>query len=167
VGGGIKVHSTLRPLNGLLCQPRWNDWQGKPKYSEKTCPSAALSTTSPTCCPYANPGRRGGKPESNRWATARPTFMIRYVLRETVLLRVLHSNLYCKITLYSQHHLTLYQSVLGDASVYCIVTCVSVTIDGFWIDDRLYWTLWYSAWLQFTVTQTLGSTVTSSVAVTR
>jgi hypothetical protein len=21
VGGGIKVHSTLRPLNGLLCQP--------------------------------------------------------------------------------------------------------------------------------------------------
>jgi hypothetical protein len=22
VGGGIKVHSTLRPLNGPLCQPR-------------------------------------------------------------------------------------------------------------------------------------------------
>jgi hypothetical protein len=22
VGGGIKFHSTLRPLNGLLCQPR-------------------------------------------------------------------------------------------------------------------------------------------------
>jgi hypothetical protein len=22
VGGGIKVHSTLRPLNGLLCKPR-------------------------------------------------------------------------------------------------------------------------------------------------
>jgi hypothetical protein len=22
VGGGIKVYSTLRPLNGLLCQPR-------------------------------------------------------------------------------------------------------------------------------------------------
>jgi hypothetical protein len=31
-----------------------------------------LSTTNPTCCPYANPGRRGGKPASNRWATARP-----------------------------------------------------------------------------------------------
>jgi hypothetical protein len=45
---------------------RWNDWQGKPKYSEKTWPSAALSTTYPTCCPYANPGRRGGKPVSNR-----------------------------------------------------------------------------------------------------
>jgi hypothetical protein len=23
------------------------DWQGKPKYSEKTCPSATLSTTKP------------------------------------------------------------------------------------------------------------------------
>jgi hypothetical protein len=22
VGGGIKVHSTLRPINGLFCQPR-------------------------------------------------------------------------------------------------------------------------------------------------
>jgi hypothetical protein len=25
-----------------------NDWQGKPKYSEKTCTSDALSTTDPT-----------------------------------------------------------------------------------------------------------------------
>jgi hypothetical protein len=43
-----------------------NDWQGEPKYSEKTYPSAALSTTNPTCCPGANPGRRGGKPATNR-----------------------------------------------------------------------------------------------------
>jgi hypothetical protein len=75
VGGGIQ----LGPLgtaatNGLLCSPGWlwwrrnwwNDWQGKPKYSEKTCPSAALSTTNTTCCPDANPGRRSGKPASNR-----------------------------------------------------------------------------------------------------
>jgi hypothetical protein len=27
---------------------RWNVWQGKPKFSEKTYPSAALSTTNPT-----------------------------------------------------------------------------------------------------------------------
>jgi hypothetical protein len=75
VGGGVQ----LGPLgtaatNGLLCQPRvimmmenwWYDWQGKPKYSEKTCPNAALSTINPTCCPDANPGRRDGKPATNR-----------------------------------------------------------------------------------------------------
>jgi hypothetical protein len=47
---------------------RWNeDWQGKPKYSEKTCPSATLSTTNPTWPdPGLNPGRRGGKPATNR-----------------------------------------------------------------------------------------------------
>jgi hypothetical protein len=45
----------------------WNeDWQGKPKYSEKTCPSATLSTTNPTWPdPGSNPGRRGGKSATN------------------------------------------------------------------------------------------------------
>jgi hypothetical protein len=38
----------------------------EPKYSEKTCPSAALSTTNPTRCPDANPVRCGGKPATNR-----------------------------------------------------------------------------------------------------
>jgi hypothetical protein len=38
----------------------------KPKYSGKTCSSVALSTTNPTCCPDANPGRRGGKSATNR-----------------------------------------------------------------------------------------------------
>jgi hypothetical protein len=36
------------------------------KYSEKTCPNAALSTINPTCCPEANPGRHGAKPATNR-----------------------------------------------------------------------------------------------------
>jgi hypothetical protein len=47
---------------------RWNkDLQGKPKYSEKTCPSAALSTTNPTWPELgSNPGRRGRKPMTNR-----------------------------------------------------------------------------------------------------
>jgi hypothetical protein len=47
---------------------RWNeDWQGKPKYSENTCPSATLSTTNPTWPdPGLNPGRHGGKPATNR-----------------------------------------------------------------------------------------------------
>jgi hypothetical protein len=47
---------------------RWNaNWQGKPKYSEKTSPSATLSTTNPTWPdPGSNPGRRGGKQVTNR-----------------------------------------------------------------------------------------------------
>jgi hypothetical protein len=46
----------------------WNEeWQGKPKYSKKTCPSATLFTTNPTWPdPGSNPGRRGGKPATNR-----------------------------------------------------------------------------------------------------
>jgi hypothetical protein len=37
-----------------------DDWQDKPKYLQKTCPSAALSTTNP----HALPGR---KPGPRRW----------------------------------------------------------------------------------------------------
>jgi hypothetical protein len=84
VGGGVKVHSTLRPLNGLLCQPRVIMIMEKSveRLARETevlgenLPSAALSTTNPTCCPYANTGRRGGKAASNRWATARPAVII-------------------------------------------------------------------------------------------
>jgi hypothetical protein len=47
-----------------LWSNRWNaNWQGTPKYSEKTYPSATLSTTNPT---WADPGSRGGKPTTNR-----------------------------------------------------------------------------------------------------
>jgi hypothetical protein len=47
----------------------WNEWQGKPKYWEKTCPGATLSTTNPTWPdPGLNPGRRGGKPAPNRFS---------------------------------------------------------------------------------------------------
>jgi hypothetical protein len=43
------------------------NWLGKPKYSEKTCPGATLSTTNPTLPdPGSNPGRRSGKPATNR-----------------------------------------------------------------------------------------------------
>jgi hypothetical protein len=47
---------------------RWNEnWEGKPKYSEKTCPSVTLSTTNPTWPNLGSkPGRRGGKPATNR-----------------------------------------------------------------------------------------------------
>jgi hypothetical protein len=67
------VHSTLRPLIGLLCQPRvimmmekLVDWiLGETEVSEKTSPSAALSTTNPMFCLVTNSGRRGGKPATN------------------------------------------------------------------------------------------------------
>jgi hypothetical protein len=51
-----------------VCSRRWNEkWQGKPKYSEKTCPSATLSITNPTWPDLSsNPGFRGGKPATNR-----------------------------------------------------------------------------------------------------
>jgi hypothetical protein len=45
------------------------EWRlaGESKYSEKTCPSATLPTTNPTWLdPHLNPGRRGGKPATNR-----------------------------------------------------------------------------------------------------
>jgi hypothetical protein len=47
---------------------RWNEhWQGKPKYSEKTYPSATLSTTNPTWPDLGlNPDRHGRKPATNR-----------------------------------------------------------------------------------------------------
>jgi hypothetical protein len=61
-----------------LWRNRWNDWQGKQEYSEKTCPSAALSTTKPTCFSYVKPGRYGEKPACNRWATARPVEALCY-----------------------------------------------------------------------------------------
>jgi hypothetical protein len=68
----------LRPFIGLLYQP-WmidrddcgaisgmNEWQGKLKYWEETCPSAALSTTDPTCRgPGATPGRRCSTPATD------------------------------------------------------------------------------------------------------
>jgi hypothetical protein len=76
VGGGVQVGpldtaATNRPIvpapgdydDGEIW---WNNLQGKPKYSEKTCPSFALSTTNSTCCPDGNPGRRCGKPATNR-----------------------------------------------------------------------------------------------------
>jgi hypothetical protein len=83
------VHLALRPLLAYCTSPRryrwwwlwsnwWNkDWQGKPKYWEKTCPSATLSTTYPTWPdPGLNLGRRGGKPATNRlsYGVARVSF---------------------------------------------------------------------------------------------
>jgi hypothetical protein len=70
-GGGVQTGST-RHVGHLLAYCTcpgwlwgwrlwWTEWQGKPKYSEKTCPGATLSTTNPTWPdPGLNTGRRGG-----------------------------------------------------------------------------------------------------------
>jgi hypothetical protein len=78
---------TLRPLIAVLCQfwmidangcgaiSGMNVWQGKQKYSEATCPSAALSTTGPTALKWgSNRVRPCGKPATNRpsYGTAQP-----------------------------------------------------------------------------------------------
>jgi hypothetical protein len=70
------VHLAHRPLLAYCTFPRWlwswriwwnEDWQGKQKYSEKTCPSPTPSTTNPTSPdPGVNLDRRGGKPVTNR-----------------------------------------------------------------------------------------------------
>jgi hypothetical protein len=44
-----------------------NEWQGKPKYLEGTCPNAALSTRDCTCSDRgSNLGNSNGKPATNR-----------------------------------------------------------------------------------------------------
>jgi hypothetical protein len=52
----------------LVWSSRWmENWQRKPKHSEKTCPSATLSTTNPTWSDLcSNPSRYTGKPRTNR-----------------------------------------------------------------------------------------------------
>jgi hypothetical protein len=79
-GAGVEPNPLLlRPFIGLLSQP-WmidgddcgeisgmDEWRGKPKYSEETCPSAAQLTIDPTSLdPGWNPGHRGGRAATNR-----------------------------------------------------------------------------------------------------
>jgi hypothetical protein len=60
---------------------QWDEnWQGKPKYLEKACSSATLSTTNPTWSDLgSNRGRRDGKPATNRLSYGTTT--IRSLLR--------------------------------------------------------------------------------------
>jgi hypothetical protein len=66
----------------------WNEnWQGKQKYSEETCPSVTLSTTNLTWPDLgSNPGRRGGKPATNRlsYVTVIALYITQYKKRNEV-----------------------------------------------------------------------------------
>jgi hypothetical protein len=76
MGGGVEsnwVHSALRPLIGLLCQPRvimmmekLVEWLAREiEVLGENLPQCRSVHKSLTCCPDANPDRRGGKPAIN------------------------------------------------------------------------------------------------------
>jgi hypothetical protein len=83
---------------GLLYKPQmideddfwsnwWNEnWQGKPKYSEKTCPSATLSTTkSHMTRPWLEPRTAAvGSQLLTAWAMARPGYIFTLLSTEEV-----------------------------------------------------------------------------------
>jgi hypothetical protein len=63
------------------CRNWWNDdWQGKPKYSEKTCLSAALSTANPTCSAQMwTRAAAVGSQWLTTWATTRPMYICKCI----------------------------------------------------------------------------------------
>jgi hypothetical protein len=64
---------------------RNEDWQGKPKFSEKTCSSATFSTTYATWPDLgSNPGRRGGKPATNSLSYGTVLSAVRLVIFRNV-----------------------------------------------------------------------------------
>jgi hypothetical protein len=74
VGAGVQLGPLGTAATNRPIVPAASDYDdgeiggmiGRGKYSEKTYPNAALSTTNHTCCPEASPGRRGGKPATKR-----------------------------------------------------------------------------------------------------
>jgi hypothetical protein len=69
---------------------QWNEnWQGKPKYSEKICLSATLSTSNPTWPDVgSNLGRHGGKPVTKCLSYGTAKFMSKF----TFTIRSIYGN---------------------------------------------------------------------------
>jgi hypothetical protein len=82
------------------------DWQGKPKYTEKPPPPrATLSTTNPTWPdPGSNPGRRGGKPATNRlsYCSAKNSINTFYSMVFCITLNVVRPKIFVYLWLYKQ-----------------------------------------------------------------
>jgi hypothetical protein len=80
------VWPTVTALDGRwwVWSSRWNEnWQGKLKYSEKTCCNATLFPANPTwpnMC--SNTGRRGGKPATNRLSYGTASIVSSYDVNE-------------------------------------------------------------------------------------
>jgi hypothetical protein len=72
VGGGVQLGPLGTAAINRAIVPAPGDYDGGEiggmmmGTGNRSTRSAALSTTSPTCCPDENPGRRGGKPATNR-----------------------------------------------------------------------------------------------------
>jgi hypothetical protein len=88
----------------------WNEnWQGKPKYSEKTCPGANLSTTNLTWRILgSNPGRRHGKPATmarpyNRYRSRAECLGILYAERQYLCLCSFNGGL--RTTFITEHRI--------------------------------------------------------------
>jgi hypothetical protein len=63
---GLLYQPQMRDDGGCGATGRMKIWQGKPKGSEKTCPSVTFSTTNATWPDSgSNPGHRGGKSGTN------------------------------------------------------------------------------------------------------
>jgi hypothetical protein len=88
-GGGIKVHSTLRPTMAYCASPgwlwwwrnRWNDWQWKPKYSEKTAPVPLCPPQIPRAARTRTRAAAEGSQRLTAWATARPRQLTYLIVR--------------------------------------------------------------------------------------
>jgi hypothetical protein len=110
---------------------RWNEnWQGKPKYSEKIFPSATWSTTNPIRFDLeANSGRRGGKPVTNlrrlvagflqRWSGFEPRSHVGFMVDKVALGQALSEYLGfpCQFSfhqlLYNHPHLSSGAGTIG------------------------------------------------------
>jgi hypothetical protein len=55
---------------------RWNDWQGKPKYSEKTCLSVAFPPQTPHATRTRTRAAAVGSQRLTAWATALPCSIV-------------------------------------------------------------------------------------------
>jgi hypothetical protein len=157
-------HQVLRPLLayctapddrwGWLWSNSWNeDWQGKPKYSEKTCPRAILSTTNPTWPdPCANTGRRVGKPATNRLSYGAA---YNEGLRTMLILKDIHDSMlhFCEQSVLSVYSTMDKVHELSNTDIieyYCgnhIVTSMGLCVTyktGSVLDDWIYWNLIHS-----------------------